>query len=275
MRLTDVLKQFALVGDAEIEEALKAQKKDKEGLRIGELLCNLGYCSEDQIHWALSQHLNLPYIHVDEVDIDYNAISFFPVAMLKRLGALPLFSDDDGVAIALIDPTDDKAKDELSEYSGQVVKVCMANAKEIRSFLADLEETQIVHLKEVKPLEEEPKEQLEAVSQLWLKVHELWFEKQVRGILEGVSTAELTKKIKAFCPDFSFRPGCSFWEGKSSEQVFWVQITPEFLRLKSAINLDSKIIEKNILKPSPGKWAELNTPSPEKAFPSGNNKKIV
>jgi hypothetical protein len=59
-KLGELLKRIELLNDEQIEQALSLQKL--EGIKFGDAVVKLGFLKKDDINWALSNQLNIPYI---------------------------------------------------------------------------------------------------------------------------------------------------------------------------------------------------------------------
>ncbi|MGE5176369.1 MAG: ATPase, T2SS/T4P/T4SS family [Hyphomicrobiales bacterium] len=109
--LTSILVECGIITDAEVEQALARQRET--GLLIGETLVELGFTTEENIGWALSKQLGVPYADVQTNSIDEEQVRRFPEPLLRRIQAVPLFGTEEEVTVAMADPTDVEAVREL------------------------------------------------------------------------------------------------------------------------------------------------------------------
>ena len=133
LTLTRILMQAGVVTEQQIESAIARQRET--GLRSGELLVQMGMATEEDIGWALARQLNLTFIDPRPETLDHELIHSFPDDMLLRHVALPLVLEDNVLAIALADPTDHEAIDELTLAAGRPLRLAVATASAIRRVL--------------------------------------------------------------------------------------------------------------------------------------------
>ncbi len=136
LTLTRILMQAGVVTEQQIESAIARQRET--GQRSGELLVQMGSATEEDIGWALARQLNLTFIDPRPETLDHELIHSFPDEMLHRHVALPLVLEDNVLAIAVADPTDHEAIDELTLAAGRPLRLAVATASAIRRVLRDV-----------------------------------------------------------------------------------------------------------------------------------------
>ena len=119
--LCSILVDCGIVTLEQVDRALARQIET--GRLIGETLVELGYTTEENIGWALSKQLGIPYADVQPQVVDAALASRFPETLLRRVSATPLFRNQDEVVIAMADPTDQAAFAELKEAAGGSISV--------------------------------------------------------------------------------------------------------------------------------------------------------
>ncbi len=136
LTLTRILMQAGVVTEQQIESAIARQRET--GLRSGELLVQMGMATEEDIGWALARQLNLTFIDPRPETLDHELIHSFPNEMLERHVALPLVVEDNVLAVAIADPTDHEAIDELTLAAGRPLRLAVATASAIRRVLREV-----------------------------------------------------------------------------------------------------------------------------------------
>jgi len=101
---------------AQLGEALDAQAQDKgRGRRLGEILVEKKYVSDVDVQTALAAQLDLPILLELQADaVPDELLRTVPIAFSRQHGLLPLGRSDDGtIVVAVADPLDTSALDEL------------------------------------------------------------------------------------------------------------------------------------------------------------------
>jgi type IV pilus assembly protein PilB len=112
----DVLVAEGKVTEEQVQQALEVQKGNS--LDLGKTLVSLGFISEADLAQAQAQRLNLGYVELTETDVDREAVALIPERLLRRHNALPLYKDNDRLVVAMSNPTDVYALDDLKMVCG-------------------------------------------------------------------------------------------------------------------------------------------------------------
>jgi MSHA biogenesis protein MshE len=112
IRLGDLLIQEALITDTQLHEALAAQKET--GRKLGRVFIERGWVTEVQIARAVARQLRAPYIDLTPRNVRPEVARLLPEVQARRLRALPLEDQGHAVRVAMADPTDLAAYDEVT-----------------------------------------------------------------------------------------------------------------------------------------------------------------
>jgi MSHA biogenesis protein MshE len=122
IRIGDLLVQHKVISESQLGQALAEQKTS--GRKLGRVLVDLGYTTENQILDLLSTQLDIPHIDLRHFRLDTEMARKLPETHARRYRGLPLSANDDGsVLVAMADPTDIFAFDEISRLLGKTVHV--------------------------------------------------------------------------------------------------------------------------------------------------------
>ena len=111
MRLGDLLVQEQIIGEAQLLEALAEQRIS--GKKLGRTLIDLNSITEEQLLHFLSQQLNIPFIDISKRPISNEVVTLLPEVQARRYRALVVEDNGDSVLVAMSDPADLQAMDNL------------------------------------------------------------------------------------------------------------------------------------------------------------------
>jgi type IV pilus assembly protein PilB len=127
-RLGEILIRSGLLADDQLHHALEQRRlTDGRKPRLESILVDSGYISDEQIARTLSTELNLPYIQLDTVEVDPELVQMIPHWLADRHQLVPVRRTHDGVMVAMTDPTNLVAVDDV-RVSARVGKVSLGVA---------------------------------------------------------------------------------------------------------------------------------------------------
>ena len=134
-RLGEILLQYNLINDAQLEEALRFQETSDK--RIGEIFVELEILTSTQVAEALAVQLELPFIQLDRYQASPEAIKLVPKNIAERLEIIPLNIDEEGaLLITMADPVDLPTQDEIRRLTGYELHVAISAADDIKKNLS-------------------------------------------------------------------------------------------------------------------------------------------
>src|SRR5258708_16777917 len=125
IRRGDRLLEQKRISQEQLKGALEDQSRS--GRKLGRVLIESGYLSEDQIGEALARQLGVPFINLKYYNFNSAVIRKLPEAQARRFRALLLEEQDDMVLVAMVDPTDLFAFDEISRLTRQEVNIAVVS----------------------------------------------------------------------------------------------------------------------------------------------------
>jgi type IV pilus assembly protein PilB len=123
-KLGDVLVANRLVTPEQLTRAVAVQPKS--GKRLGQILVEQGAVSEDDIAWALSTQLGYPYIFLTPEIVDPDAVRLLPEEFMRERNVIPILTFGHEMTLAMVDPTDQDAVEEVVARTGLQVKRALA-----------------------------------------------------------------------------------------------------------------------------------------------------
>ena len=129
-RLGDLLLESGAITEEQLSAALAEQKKS--GLRLGETLLKMGVLTDGKLLDALSSQLKLQVFSLSRYRPMPEALRMVPEQVAKRLNAIPLSVEDGNtLLVAMSDPLDIIAQDEIRMITGMDIKLGLVSQSEI------------------------------------------------------------------------------------------------------------------------------------------------
>ena len=130
IKLGEMLLKAGLITQDRLQEALEAQKKN--GGKLGYNLVKLGYVKEDEITQLLSDQYGVPSINLRHFEIDESVINLIPSEVAQKYLVLPVNRTGATLTIAMADPTNVFAMDDIRFMTGYTVEPVVASEIAIR-----------------------------------------------------------------------------------------------------------------------------------------------
>ena len=123
-RLGELLIKENLITAEQLQEALSAQKG--KGGRLGYNLTQMGFLSEDDLTKFLSKQYGVPSINLSEFEVDTEIISLVPFDVAKKYLVLPVNRAGASLIVAMADPSNIFAIDDIKFMTGYNVETVVA-----------------------------------------------------------------------------------------------------------------------------------------------------
>ncbi len=109
-----------------------SQEQRQGGERLDQTLVRKGYAKEEVIYQSLADYFNLPYVDLDTYLIDDKIVKLVPDDVARRHTLIPLFKIGDTLTIAIDNPLDIIALDEVRNRTKTDVDVAISTEKKIK-----------------------------------------------------------------------------------------------------------------------------------------------
>jgi type IV pilus assembly protein PilB len=128
--VTHLLIEEGLVTQDQLREAL--EQKKETGKSLARTLIEMGIVSEGKLTQVLAQHLGLDFIDVSSYRIDMTAVHLLDEKMATRHLAIPIsFDENEVLVVAMADPTNIFALDDIRMSTGHQVRPVVATKADI------------------------------------------------------------------------------------------------------------------------------------------------
>jgi type IV pilus assembly protein PilB len=129
-KIGELLVDAGLISDKQLDSVLAEIKKNK-GLRIGAVLVKKGYTTELDIAETLAYQLNIPFVDISSYPVDSNAVNLINEKLAQKYHVLPLCRNHDVLKLAMADPLDLNAINDVRFSTGLQPQPCVATPSDI------------------------------------------------------------------------------------------------------------------------------------------------
>ncbi len=129
VRLGEILIKESLITQDQLDKALDFQRTN--GGKLGSCLTKMGYITDDDITGVLSRQYGVPSINLKYYEIDPNVIKLIPQDTALRYQVIPLSRVGSVLTIAMTDPTNVFAMDDIKFMTGFNVEPVVASESAI------------------------------------------------------------------------------------------------------------------------------------------------
>src|SRR5712664_439119 len=134
VRLDEILVKESLITRDQLQKALEFQRAN--GGTLGNCLTKMGFITDDDITGVLSRQYGVPSINLKYYEIDPNVIKLIPQDTASRYQVIPLSRVGSVLTIAMTDPTNVFAMDDIKFMTGFNVEPVVASESAIGDAIA-------------------------------------------------------------------------------------------------------------------------------------------
>jgi len=180
--VTDVLVDLGFVGDDRARQAIEEART--AGRPPEQLLFEQGAVSADQLSRAVAERYGLDHVDLSAYQVDMAAANLIAVSTARRYEALPVgYVDKQTLLVAMADPTNVLAVDDIQIATGLDCRVAVAAAEDIEALIGRLNTLQSAVTEAVSEGEAEADEELAEVSAMEVSAEDAPVIKLVYSIL--------------------------------------------------------------------------------------------
>jgi type IV pilus assembly protein PilB len=130
-QLAEVLLEDALVSEAQLAAAY--DEHQRSGRSLGRILVDHGEITETQLVQALAHQIGLPFVDLGEFSVDGSAVARVSPAVCKRHLVLPIGYEDGRLLLAMADPANVFAVDDVRSLTGIEPKPVVATKEDLNA----------------------------------------------------------------------------------------------------------------------------------------------
>ena len=215
-RLGDLLVREGLINQEQLQRALTEQKGTNE--KLGSILIRHSVITEDQLVAFLSKQYGIPSITLSQLDIDADVLKLVPAQIAKKYEVLPIKRTGNSLTLAMADPTNVFAVDDVGFMTNLQVIPVVASQGAIRKAIDRLYEAQGSGMAEVISEMEGTAGDVEVVE----GDEESWTKADIFELKESADEAPVVRLVNMILVD-AIRRGASDIHLEPYEKVFRVR----------------------------------------------------
>jgi len=131
--LGQILLERGLISQEQLDEALKVQKNTTE--QLGRILAELGFATEKDVLRAHAEQLGIPFLELDRTSVDEDVAKAIPQSVVQRYNAVPIRRSGNRLTVAMADPTNVFALDDIRLITGYEIDPMLAAPDDIGALL--------------------------------------------------------------------------------------------------------------------------------------------
>jgi type IV pilus assembly protein PilB len=128
-RIGDLLVESGVISETQLQQALAQQRESKT--RLGDVLITNGYITQQQFIEALEFQLGIPHVQIYRQKIDPKIIQLIPQKLADQHCVMPIRMDGNKLMLAMADPLDYFAIDEVRIATGLRIEPVIASKDEL------------------------------------------------------------------------------------------------------------------------------------------------
>ncbi|MEN3015573.1 MAG: type IV-A pilus assembly ATPase PilB [bacterium] len=128
--LAETLLKKELITRKQLEKAQK--KAEEENKELDKVLIELGYITEKELYQAIAEEIGYEFVDLSEIELKPELSQFLPDNLAKRYNAVPIKFDGEKLVVAMLDPLDTNAVDDIMLMTGMEIETVMATESDLR-----------------------------------------------------------------------------------------------------------------------------------------------
>src|SRR5437867_2415380 len=129
-QLGELLLDEHLVTPDQLNRALEIHRATGE--RLGRVLLDMGVVDQEHIARVLSQQIGIEFLHLTGQSLREDVLQLLPATLASRLQAVPVAKENGVLTVAMVDPLDVVAIDDIRRHTGFDVKVAVITTRDFQ-----------------------------------------------------------------------------------------------------------------------------------------------
>ncbi len=141
--MTEIIRELTSVSEDQLTDALARQQES--GSSLGQVLFEMGALSEKELVRCLGRQWEIPFVDLEEFDLDPGVVRQFPSYLIRTYRVIPLRIQDNRVSLAMENPLDIFTLDEVQMATGMTAIPWIATASDIHGVMRQLNLVDSIH----------------------------------------------------------------------------------------------------------------------------------
>ena len=133
-KIGQILVDLGYLNDDQLWDILEEQKQSA-GL-LGQVAVRMGMVTDDQVTQALAEQWGMPVICLSETNIPPQVLEVVPETMAEIYKIMPVSMKDDTLIVAMADPQNVAALDDLRNFLGHEVRGAVSSLADVEEAIA-------------------------------------------------------------------------------------------------------------------------------------------
>src|SRR5947208_2572807 len=129
-QLGELLLDEHLVTPDQLNRALEIHRATGE--RLGRVLLDMGVVDQEHIARVLSQQIGIEFLHLTGQSLREDVLQLLPATLASQLQAVPVAKENGILTVAMVDPLDVVAIDDIRRHTGMDVKVAVITTRDFQ-----------------------------------------------------------------------------------------------------------------------------------------------
>jgi type IV pilus assembly protein PilB len=134
-RLGQILVDLGYLTEDQLWDVLEEQKQSP-GEVIGQVAVRMGLVTDDQVTEALAEQWGMPVVNLAETNVPSKVLELVPQTMAEIYKIMPISLKNDVLTVAMADPQNVAALDDLRNFLGYEVRGAVSNLADVEKAVA-------------------------------------------------------------------------------------------------------------------------------------------
>lgn len=135
LKLGEMLLKKKLITKEQLDTAIEYQKS--LGGKIGGIIVKLGYMTDEALTREIARHYNMEVTDLANMILPVNLLKAVPKDIIEKHHLIPVHQTANVLTVAMSDPTDYEALDELQFVTGKKIETTLATRDSIKRAIAE------------------------------------------------------------------------------------------------------------------------------------------